>query len=225
MGLVPEWSIRREILRRALGRRPTTAARRKWNWWAAHHPDVFFVQIGANDGRTGDPLARYIDQHGWRGVMVEPVPATFAQLVENRGATPGIELVNAAITDHDGTVSIAVVDSAHPWTTQFASLHSDVTALHRNRYDDFSMHSIDVPCMTFAQLVQDVDQIDVLQVDTEGHDGAILAQVDFARWSPTVVQYEHSHLGVDERKATEERLVAHGYRITSNERDTLALRR
>ena len=35
-------------------------------------PELTFIQIGAFDGITTDPLRKYIDKCGWRGVMVEP---------------------------------------------------------------------------------------------------------------------------------------------------------
>src|SRR5262249_41430054 len=52
----------------------------------AHHlqkrPDVAFLQIGAFDGRQGDPLYQFITRHHWRGVLVEPMPDAFAKLQE-----------------------------------------------------------------------------------------------------------------------------------------------
>jgi len=35
-------------------------------------PDLAFIQIGAFDGMTADPLRKYIEKYGWRGVLVEP---------------------------------------------------------------------------------------------------------------------------------------------------------
>src|SRR6202521_619988 len=34
--------------------------------------ELTFIQVGAFDGITRDPLRKYIEQCGWRGVLVEP---------------------------------------------------------------------------------------------------------------------------------------------------------
>src|SRR5687767_667926 len=47
------------------------------------HPQFFFVQIGANDGRRGDPVFQFIRQYRWRGLLLEPQPDVFRVLVRN----------------------------------------------------------------------------------------------------------------------------------------------
>jgi hypothetical protein len=81
-----------------------------------------------------------------------------------------------------------------------------------------------VPALTFATLVEGLDRIDVLHIDTEGHDAKILAQVDLARWRPAVIMFESVHLEASERAACESRLRAAGYSLVANEFDTVAVR-
>lgn len=63
-----ERAVRRHLLRQvedlcaAEGRRP------------------WFLQIGANDSATHDPLHELIRARGWRGALVEPNPAAFERL-------------------------------------------------------------------------------------------------------------------------------------------------
>jgi hypothetical protein len=33
-----------------------------------------FIQVGAFDGITTDPLHKYITRYGWRGILMEPQP-------------------------------------------------------------------------------------------------------------------------------------------------------
>jgi hypothetical protein len=61
----------------------------------------------------------------------------------------------------------------------------------------------------------------VLHIDTEGHDAAILDQVELP--GPTVVMYESDHLEVDDRVRCEERLRAAGYEVTSDAHDTIGV--
>ena len=67
-----------------------------------------------------------------------------------------------------------------------------------SRYTQFRSTSVEVPALTFASLTKDVDDIDVLHIDTEGHDAKILAQVDFDAWTLSAVLFEHHHLDPDE---------------------------
>ena len=48
--------------------------------FARAYPDVFFVQVGANDGDLLDPLREEIGFRKWSGIMVEPVPYVFERL-------------------------------------------------------------------------------------------------------------------------------------------------
>jgi hypothetical protein len=43
-----------------------------------------FVQIGSNDGTTGDPLRTFTEANDWSGLLVEPVPYVFARLQRER---------------------------------------------------------------------------------------------------------------------------------------------
>ena len=36
--------------------------------------EIFFIQIGANDGKSTDPLYRFVTELGWSGILVEPQP-------------------------------------------------------------------------------------------------------------------------------------------------------
>jgi hypothetical protein len=143
-GLFPRKTQRGKALRRVVTRfKHAQAKRRKpqhrreieqlqadLDDWARAHPDTVFVQIGSHDGRTNDPIARHIDaQPGWRGVMVEPVPELFAKLSDLRGGEERIRLVNAAVCDTRGTITLHTVDPAPgmpKWADQLSTVHLDV---------------------------------------------------------------------------------------------------
>ena len=33
----------------------------------------FFIQIGSNDGRFGDPIRKNIKKYNWSGILIEPI--------------------------------------------------------------------------------------------------------------------------------------------------------
>src|SRR5262245_37464793 len=45
--------------------------------------DVFFLQVGANDGLMDDPIHFLVRKYGWCGVLLEPDPQLFKRLKEN----------------------------------------------------------------------------------------------------------------------------------------------
>ena len=69
---------------------------------AAASPQIFVVQIGSNDGVSGDPLHPYIKRFGWQGVLVEPLPHLCRELIETYAGIPGITCENAAIGEQSG---------------------------------------------------------------------------------------------------------------------------
>jgi FkbM family methyltransferase len=214
--LFPAWTRRGLLIRRLLRRPVLYGPDTIWQHYAAHHPEVVFVQIGAGNAKTGDPLLLWIDRYpSWRGTMVEPAPRNFAQLVERRGGDTRFRLVRAAITDHDGTVELHTPANR----TLRSSLHMD------QLLDvDGPIESTTVPAMTFATLTEGMERIDVLQIDTEGHDAVILDQVDLETMRPAVIMYESERLGTVDQERLTSRLRAAGYRVASDDFDTIAVR-
>src|ERR1044072_1354923 len=87
--------------------------------------DVFFVQIGAYDGRTSDPLYQYVTKYNWRGIAVEPQPHYFAKLEEAYSGLPDLELRNVAVAERRETRPLYAIDpdvpDLPPWTGGLAS--------------------------------------------------------------------------------------------------------
>lgn len=165
------------------------------------YPEAVFAQIGANDGHAHDPL--HPVPSGWTGVMVEPQPAVFARLRETVGDRAGIRLVNAAVSADAGTVPFfAPADDA------LGSLEPVEGATR-----------IDVRAITFADL--GLTRLDLLLIDTEGHDWVVLRQVDLR---PRLIVYEHLHLQAGDRRAARDHLRGLGYELLEEGLDTLALR-
>jgi hypothetical protein len=65
---------------------------------------------------------------------------------------------------------------------------------------------------------------DLLQIDTEGYDAAILRMIDPARFRPRLIKYEHKSLSADERAQAVARLKEQGYRTVTEGPDTTAWR-
>lgn len=206
---------------------------RAFRAWAKRQPTAFFVQIGSNDGSTNDPLHRLIVKHGWPGVLVEPLPRLFDLLQRNYRRATGLRFVNAAVGTSDGEATFYFVDGSRPgdpyWLPQIGSLERSHLLRHAAAVPDLEgrLATATVPVMTYTSLLTkaDVGNLDLLHVDAEGVDFAILDQVDFAAPSaPRAVLYEHWHMTDEQRSQLRTRLAAGGYEVTVGRMDTFARR-
>lgn len=190
--------------------------------------DMTVLQIGANDGIHSDPINKYIVNLGWSGVLVEPVPSNFEELKQTYKDKPNVRLLQAAITDKDGTVAMHT-PLRHADSSPLRgkdSMHRSVINKHRWLVYDFDelVEEIEVPALSVPSLlaITGLVEIDFLAVDTEGHDAVILNQFDLEKSPPHFILYEHCHLPSADQKDIANRLGDIGYSTTELRRDTFA---
>ncbi len=209
---------------------PWPSLRKVLNYCAATIPDLFFVQIGANDGVIYDPLYHYVRRYRWPGLLVEPARCCFARLQENYRAHPNLILENAAISDREEQRALFRIredcDYLPEWCAGLGSFHREVVLSHRWAIPDLERYVVEeiVHCVTLSSLLRKhaVTRVDILSIDTEGHDHEILRQVDFESVRPRVLLYEHEYIRRVERKRCEAMLAGRGYALSRRLGDTLA---
>jgi FkbM family methyltransferase len=200
--------------------------------------DIYFVQVGANDGVTGDPIHDYVIRYHWKGLLVEPLPDMFRQLSESYRRQDGLIFENVAISDAPGSrdmyrISAVGLSSAQLpyWAKAIGSFFND-----RNPLGGQSVSAADferirpfitvekVRCDTLDNLLRKhgVTRIDVLQVDVEGYDYHILKQLDFRRFRPKIIRIEWLNLPEDERRLTLALLKSQKYRMFLSGNDLIA---
>lgn len=218
-------------------RPPTPAGERLLRAFAAVYPAATFVEVGANDGDQHDHIAALIRGHSWRGVMVEPVPYVFARLRENYGDLERVTLENAAIADADGArpfyhlapVADHVEEGLPQWYDGIGSFSRAAVADHVRLIPDIEQRLVEtgVTCLTFTSLCarHGLTEVDLVVVDTEGYDHEIIRSIDFTRFRPALVVYEHYHLPIDKLEYTRGLMHASGYDTMPEGFDTWCLRR
>lgn len=188
-------------------------------------PDLFFVQIGAFDGRSDDQIHEYVVRFGWHGVLVEPQRQHFEALRETYRDRPGLRLENVAVSDRPETRPFYTVRQM-PGLPAIAQQAASFDRAHLERHlPEWARAAIveePVQCATLADLLAGVERVDLLQVDVEGFDAEIIRMFDFERFSPAIVRFEHRHLSRLDHERAVARLVSHGYRVATNNYDTLA---
>ena len=58
-----------------------------------------------------------------------------------------------------------------------------------------------------------ITKIDLLQLDTEGHDYTIIRAIDFQKVKPTIICYENVNLSDEDNRSCEELLINNGYTL------------
>lgn len=183
-------------------------------------PQFFVLQVGANDGRTGDPLFEFIQRYRWNGLLIEPQPSVFKRLRESYLDHPQLILENLAVARQNGTLPIYTVKGSNQLAT------FDRKTLEKRVRKQSEIVELSVKTATFETLVQkhEVSRVDLLMVDTEGFDFEVIQmalQSQIARLR--LIYFEHLHLGNSDRAACTKLLVTHGYRLHRDGTDTIAL--
>jgi len=193
--------------------------------------DVWFLQVGAFDGVSGDPIYPLVDKYRLKGYLIEPQADALAALKANyaRFGRPDFTFVQGAIGERDELVPLYRVKPAptNPdWFPQVATLDKSFL-LGLARYIpnvESLIEEESVPCLTFRTLYQtlDIRRIDLLQIDAEGGDAAILSLFNVRERMPAIIQFEHKHLTRPTHDECLQSLTALGYKISVSRDDTLA---
>lgn len=187
---------------------------------AKRQKDVFVLQVGANDGVSGDPIHAFMRKYRWQGLLLEPLPDMFDKLKRNYQGQEGVVLCNAALADRNGAMKFYRIKpgpDVPQWCNGLGSFSRETILSHKDRFPAVEDHLVEqsVEALSFCSLVEkhEIKRIDVIVVDTEGYDYEILKLIDFQRFRPSLVIYEQIHLSDTAKKASIELLNKAGYGV------------
>jgi FkbM family methyltransferase len=140
----------------------------------------FFVEVGANDP-TNISTTYPLEQQGWRGILVEPLP-NWCKLIREVRTAPVFECACGAPDDPREMV-LSVEDT-------FSALKG--RSIHSSR----PATEITVRVRTLNSILEEVDcaKIDFLSIDVEGGEFHVLQGFNIAKYRPKLVFIEdHVH--------------------------------
>lgn len=138
----------------------------------------FFIEIGAFDGK-GQNSTLILEQSGWNGICVEPMPWNIRKIKKNRKC----KIIEGAVWNRTGTVTIA--DVGIPGWTGISDTHQPQ---HLSKYSSETT-TIETNCYRFEEL-ESPNHIDYLQLDTEGSELDILNDIDMKKYDITFICIE-----------------------------------
>jgi FkbM family methyltransferase len=190
-----------------------------------------FVQVGSHDGRTDDPLFETVTARAVRGILIEPMPELFERLKTTYTGRRDLTFVKAAVAEDENARDLywaSPMPGDPVWVDQLGSFSRDIVLSHAEWLPGLAdrIRRARVECRTLPSLIEEhrLSRIDLLHIDAEGSDFAILTTVDFeAAWAPRFILYEQKHLG-HERESAIRLLHRVGYHTVDLGQDVFAFR-
>lgn len=148
----------------------------------------FFVEAGANDGFTQSNTYYFERLRGWRGVLIEADPRLCRACRRRR---PGSITVHAALVGPDHREPTIALREAGLMSLVEGAQSADATARHLASAASFEQpvtgRTITVPARTLAAVLREAGaprQFDLLSLDVEGLEPAVLRGAELDVWQP-----------------------------------------
>ena len=213
------------------------------NHYAKNKKNVFFIQIGSNDGLERDPLLKFIVKYHFKGILIEPQYWVFEKLRHLHQLTKGMIFENAAIGAKDGKEKFYKIGfSESRWATGLASFVKETlekkiasgyvdecarrekckTPVNKEDY----IKETQVKCVSLNTLMakHEVKEVHLLQIDTEGYDFEIIKMIDTKVLHPDLISFEIDHLSDQDKQDCLSLLKNIDYKIVLCGRDALAIK-
>lgn len=160
-----------------------------------------FIEIGASDGKTLSNTY-LLEQLGWKGICVEPIPEKFELLQKNRSSIN----VNKAVYNVSG--------QDIKFTVALSSLYSGITSeIDTHHSVKNTGNTISVKTITLNDLIRESglpNFIEYLSLDTEGSEYEILKALDFSTYRFGTIHVEHNY-NIVKRRQIRSLLTSNGY--------------
>ena len=148
-------------------------------------PTGLLVDVGAADGFWNSNSIGLLKRPGWRGVLIEPEPMQYAQLVTRYQGHPGVTCLHCAVGKVEGKRTLfcsGQVSTLDPIARASAEVQHHV-----------AFTTTQVPVYTLTHVLEQTgiqSPIDFLSIDTEGTNYEAWLTLDIAKFSPRLVCIE-----------------------------------
>ncbi len=171
-----------------------------------------YLEVGAHNGLELSNCAFFDLEQKWSGVCVEPIPSVFEQLVKNR---PNAKCIEAAVWTENTTKKFQVIKGYSEMLSGFKDTYDPQHDWRiKNEVAQFNqeVEEISVSCICINDLLFDLTNdgkcgIDLLSIDTEGSESAILKALNYDKYKVRAIIMENNYDDEDIRRF----LVSKGY--------------
>lgn len=170
--------------------------------------DLFYVDVGANDGLLVSNTAFFELDMNWNGICIEPHPIAFSKLDANRKCIK----YNCCISDESTVLEYNMVSG---YAEMLSGIKSVQDQQHMNRINsEIQRHGgklevINVESKRLDTILKEnaIHHVDYLSIDTEGAEMKVLSSLDLNAFDITVISAENS----EGNNVVKDFLGSHGY--------------
>ena len=176
----------------------------EWHSYAKHYLDFklrtfcdfengFFVEAGANDGIAESNTLYFEKYLGWRGLLIEAVPELARACAANRPActVENAALVSAAYSGR--TVPMRYCNLMSVVAGALKTSEEEERHIERGcRIQRLESYPLEAPARTLTSILRQhgIEHIDLLSLDVEGYELAVLQGLDFFLHKPRLLLIE-----------------------------------
>jgi len=179
-------------------------------------PNLSIVVVGANDGRVNDPIYEFAMKMSSKTsiLLIEPNKFLLPHLQKSYSSHPSHQIANCAI-GQEGVLTLYSVRA--DWFDRFQPAYAKgwpqyraatgITSANKEHVEkalrreginpDDAIESLDVPCQQLSPLLAALSwptTIDVLQIDAEGYDDAVIHASNIQSTRPKLIYFENHNI-------------------------------
>jgi FkbM family methyltransferase len=170
----------------------------------------FYVDVGAHSPKFYSNTYHFYKQ-GWRGINIEPTPGRIAMFERVRPRDVNLEL---AISDREEELTFFVFEAEGLMNTADPRQAEACAAELRETPTEVKVRALPLRD-ALAEHLPSPGRIDLMSVDVEGYDAAVLRSNDWTKYRPDLLMVECLVAGIEEvqRSETAEILDRAGYEL------------
>ena len=154
----------------------------------------FFIEIGANDGKSHSNTLFFEEKRNWLGICVEPLLDKFQELNEFRKSIN----LNICISDFDGDTEFTHIEG---YANELSGISDDYHPSHIDRINrevesyGGSVNKIMTPVRKLQTILDEhgITEVDYCSIDTEGSELKIIKSIDFSRTNIKIFGVENNY--------------------------------
>lgn len=172
----------------------------KWEKYFKNLTKLTFVQIGANNGNSGDQIHSYATKNHWQGYAIQPNADKFEDLKVKYQMATGVVPLQLVVSDKDDVVVEDKASSNAGDIVQTGSIASTSQA-----------SSVTLPTLWEKHVTGKFPAVDILAIDAQGSEAKLLSS-KISDPKPRFILFKYNLLGRHEYRTTGTNLEENGYK-------------
>jgi FkbM family methyltransferase len=146
--------------------------------------DGTFVEVGANDGKTGS-FTYNLASIGWNGLNFEPVPRLYSQCCLNHQHHKNVKNFQIALGETSGETTIVDADTLSTIDTDMIEAYSNISQFS-SYFNNSTSYKIKLEKLDTILEQNNITNIDMLVLDVEGYEENVLKGFTISKYNPDI---------------------------------------